>query len=387
MTNWHNNRNSNLDYRFNTLENNITKDQEIKILKIKNKRKIYTIFYLIFGFSSLIAIFYLRQNKIVSNVSSAISDKIESSDLIDNNSSILNDNNDTAKECSATEIYKKCSKSVVGIVVRQGKFSIFETQGSGVIIKPDGYILTNNHVIESCCSPNSELFVILDENSDPIKATLIGRDEILDLAVIKVNKNDLPVIKIGESSDLCEGQRVFAIGNPQGLQRSMTDGIISALNRKIDDNAWGNSYIQTNANINPGNSGGALLNSCGQLIGINTAKLDKSEGIGFAIPSSIIKKVLDSLIKNGHVSRPAIGISVSQNLVIKSFSKNSDLKKFAKKGDTIIGVNGKPIKTSNEIIEEIKEKSIGDKISISIQDSSSKKIFAVNIELKELENF
>ena len=390
MISWNNNQNNVSNFGHSNSGNNFSasKDQEIKILKVKNKKKMYIIFYLIFGFSLIVSIICLKNNQF-SDISNAINinDKIESENLESENNcgkcSDISENNN--KEISAVEIYKKCAKSVVGIVVNQGDSSLFETQGSGVIIRPDGYILTNNHVIEGCCNKNSKLYVFVEEGSEPIKGTLVGRDEILDLAVIKIEKKDLPVIKIGDSSNLCEGQKVFAIGNPQGLQRSMTDGIISALDRKIGNSAW-NTYIQTNANINPGNSGGALIDSNGQLIGINTAKLDKSEGIGFAIPSSVIKKVLDNLIKNGHVIRPAIGVSISENLIIKNFSKNSDLRKFANPGDMIIGINNKTVKTTDDIIEEIKEKSVGDKVSVSIQDFISKKIFAVDVELKELDN-
>ena len=367
-----------------------SKDQEIQNLKVRNKKKIFIIVYLISGFLSILIVLYLKQYKSKdSDFSSAISEKVEKPILFDPPAPVESKIETKDEELSAKEIYKKCAKSVVGIIVNQNSRSFFgdqiQTQGSGVIIRSDGYILTNAHVIGECYKQNSDISVILDDET-PISANLIGKDEILDLAVIKIDRTGLPAIKFGDSSSLSEGEKVFAIGNPQGLQRSMTDGIISALNRKIGKNMWSDSYIQTNADINPGNSGGALIDSKGDLIGINTAKLDESEGIGFAIPSNIAKKASDDLINKGRVIRPAIGIRVTDNLMIKSISTNSDLRKFARNGDIIVGVNNKSVRSSFDLINEIKNHSVGDKISISVQNSYSKIISVVNIELKELES-
>lgn len=380
----------NHDFQTNINEFSSSKDQEIQNLKIRNKKKIYIIVYLISGFLSILIVLYLKQYKIKDpDFSNAMSEKVEKPITFDTPAPIESKIEIKDEELSAKDIYKKCAKSVVGIIVNQNSRSFFgdqiQVQGSGVIIKSDGYILTNAHVIGDCYRPNSDISVILDDET-PIQANLIGKDDTLDLAVIKIEKSGLPTIKFGDSSSLSTGEKVFAIGNPQGLQRSMTDGIISALNRKIGKNIWSDSYIQTNANINPGNSGGALIDSKGNLIGINTAKLDESEGIGFAIPSNIAKKASDDLINKGRVIRPAIGIRVTDNLIIKSISINSDLKKFAKNGDIIVGVNNKSIRSSFDLINEIKNHSVGDKISISVQNSYSKIISVVNVELKELES-
>ncbi len=380
----------NHDFQTDINEFSLSKDQEIHNLKIRNKKKIYIIIYLISGFLSILIVLYLKQYKIKSpDISNAISGQIEAPISFNSSAAIESKIETKDEELSAVEIYKKCAKSVVGIIVNQNDRTFFgnqiQAQGSGVIIRSDGYILTNAHVIGECYKKDSDISVILDDET-PIQANLIGKDEVIDLAVIKINKSGLPVIKFGDSASLSEGEKVFAIGNPQGLQRSMTDGIISALNRKIGKNIWSDSYIQTNADINPGNSGGALIDSKGNLIGINTAKLDESEGIGFAIPSNIARKASDDLINKGRVVRPAIGIRVTDDLIIKGISRNSDLKKFAKEGDIIVGINNKSIKSSFDLVNEIKNYSVGDKISISVQNAYSKIISLINIELKELES-
>ena len=182
--------------------------------------------------------------------------------------------------------------------------------GSGVIISPDGYILTNNHVVESA----DEIEVTLTD-SRRARATVIGTDPETDLAVLKVDLDKLPVIVLGDSDQLAVGDQVLAIGNPFGVGQTVTSGIVSALGRsQLGINTFEN-FIQTDAAINPGNSGGALVDVNGNLMGINTAIYSRSGGsmgIGFAIPVSTAKLVLDGIVRDGQVTRGWIGVEPNE---------------------------------------------------------------------------
>lgn len=178
--------------------------------------------------------------------------------------------------------------------------------GSGFIISKDGYILTNQHVIDGAV----KIEVIMSGKDNPIPAKLVGSDFELDLAVLKINdQNDLPMIELGDSDTVRVGEWSIAIGSPQGLDHTVTVGVISAKGRPItvQDRQYKN-LLQTDASINPGNSGGPLLNTKGQVIGINTAVNASAQGIGFAIPTSTIRPVLDTLINNGKITRPWLGV-------------------------------------------------------------------------------
>ncbi|MEG1770634.1 MAG: trypsin-like peptidase domain-containing protein, partial [Comamonas sp.] len=182
--------------------------------------------------------------------------------------------------------------------------------GSGVIISPDGYILTNNHVVEGA----DDIEVTLTD-SRQAKASVIGTDPETDLAILKIALDKLPVIVLGNSDQLDVGDQVLAIGNPFGVGQTVTSGIVSALGRsQLGINTFEN-FIQTDAAINPGNSGGALVDVYGNLLGINTAIYSRSGGsmgIGFAIPVSTAKMVLDSIVKDGHVTRGWIGVEPNE---------------------------------------------------------------------------
>lgn len=186
---------------------------------------------------------------------------------------------------------------------------VVSSLGSGVIISKDGYIITNNHVIEEA----ETITVNLPDSTTEYKAKLIGADPKTDLAVIKIEANNLPAIKFGDSDNLLEGDVVFALGNPFGVGSSVTSGIISALNKNnIGLNQYEN-FIQTDASINPGNSGGALVDSRGALVGINSAILSRSggnNGIGFAIPSNMAKNIAQKLIQHGKVERGYLGVVI-----------------------------------------------------------------------------
>ncbi|MCH7471332.1 trypsin-like peptidase domain-containing protein [bacterium] len=218
-----------------------------------------------------------------------------------------------------SDVYEAVSPAVVHItnrsVINNWPFGTFESEksGSGVIVKEDGYILTNNHLVAGA----QEIYVVLYDGRE-FSAEVIGADPGTDLALIKIDSPDkLPVAILGDSSKLKVGEWVVAIGNPRGLDWTVTVGVVSALGREIVS-ATGQTIrglIQTDASINPGNSGGPLLNAAGQVIGINDAIVSSSggsEGIGLAIPINTAKDVLDDLVKHGRVIRPWLGIIVEK---------------------------------------------------------------------------
>ena len=183
-----------------------------------------------------------------------------------------------------------------------------ESLGSGVIVTSDGYILTNNHVIENA----DEIRVLLGDNSQEYQATLVGTDPQSDVALLKIEATDLPAITIANSSSLRVGDVVFAIGNPMGVGQTVTQGIISAQGRAIGIVDY-EDFIQTDAAINPGNSGGALIDAQGRLIGINTAIVSRSGGnmgIGFAIPANQARQTMESLLEDGRISRGYLGVTI-----------------------------------------------------------------------------
>lgn len=231
--------------------------------------------------------------------------------------------------------------------------------GSGIIISSDGYIVTNQHVIDGA----NEITVILNTGEEFV-AKLIGQDAKSDLAVLKIDKTDLPAATLGDSTKLEVGELAVAIGNPLGQEfaGTVTAGVISALNRTmtVDNKVY--NLVQTDAAINPGNSGGALVNKYGEVIGINTIKLSSTgvEGIGFAIAISEAKPIIDDLMNNGFVSgRPLVGISVSQTrngLSVEQVSVGSGAEAAGiKVGDLIVKADGKAVKTSQEL-NEIRDK-------------------------------
>ncbi|MGO1468804.1 MAG: serine protease HtrA [Tissierella sp.] len=215
---------------------------------------------------------------------------------------------------TVTAVVKKSMKSVVGITTLETVDDFFGEQdrgglGSGVIVDSDGYILTNSHVV---ADGNAKEIKVLFENGDQVNAKLLWTDSTLDLAVVKVDIKGLPAMELGDSDDLEVGELAIAIGNPLGLefQRTVTSGIISGLNRTIaiDRNTVMDNLIQTDASINPGNSGGPLLNSQGQVVGINTAKIKSGEGLGFSIPINSTKGIIDEVIQKGSFETVQLGI-------------------------------------------------------------------------------
>ncbi len=229
--------------------------------------------------------------------------------------------------------------------------------GSGVIVDEDGYILTNNHIIQN---PDNIRVMLFDKRE--FKGLLIGADPKTDLAVIKINEKHLPVLKMGDSDKLMVGETVIAIGNPYGLSQTVTSGIVSATGRADVGISEYEDFIQTDAAINPGNSGGALVNMKGELIGINTAIFSTTgghQGINFAIPSNMAKVVMKSLMLNGRVIRGWFGASVQPltrelakifnlgnergALVSDVFEGSPAERAGLRRGDVIIAINGKEI--------------------------------------------
>jgi serine protease Do len=252
--------------------------------------------------------------------------------------------------------------------------------GSGVIVTKDGYILTNNHVVADA----DEIYVTINGSKEEYKAKLVGTDPKTDIAVIKIKGNDFQATKFANSSTLKEGDLVFALGNPFGVGSSITQGIISALNKtQVGINQYEN-FIQTDASINPGNSGGALVDSRGALIGINSAILSKSggnNGIGFAIPSNMAKNIAKRLISFGKIDRGYLGVSISDltkslktlyennsGAIIVDIVKGDAADKYGlKRGDLILEINDKSIEDANDLKNQIASFQPNSKISIKYE--------------------
>ena len=259
--------------------------------------------------------------------------------------------------------------------------------GSGVIISKDGYIVTNNHVIEF----GDEFEVTLNDNRQ-FKAKLVGRSKDIDLAVLKISAENLSPMQYGNSDQAKVGQWVLAVGNPFDLTSTVTAGIISAKGRGLQDKGSGRggakleSYIQTDAPVNPGNSGGALVDaSTGKLVGINTAIITHTgsyEGYSFAIPVNLMTKVVDDIIKFGSYQRGYLGveiqdlddeyakeleINISKGVVVKGFTpKSSASSAGVQMYDVITKVNGQDVKNGNELMEKVGSAKVGDVVNLSI---------------------
>ncbi len=271
--------------------------------------------------------------------------------------------------------------------------------GSGVIVSKDGYILTNNHVVDDADTINVRLF-----DGRTLPAKVIGTDPKTDIAVLKVDAKDLPVSKLGDSDKLQVGEWVLAIGSPlsPNLEHTVTSGIVSAKGRSNVGLAEYEDFIQTDAAINPGNSGGALINLDGEVIGINTAIATRTggfQGIGFAVPINMAKSVMESIIKYGKVVRGWLGVyiqdvnenlakamklKVKEGVLIADVSKDSPADKAGlKDGDVIIKLNGKKVKNSTQLRNDIASTRPGTKVKLTIlRDGKEKEI---TVELGKLE--
>ncbi|MFQ5995884.1 MAG: DegQ family serine endoprotease [Acidiferrobacterales bacterium] len=261
--------------------------------------------------------------------------------------------------------------------------------GSGVIVDPSGYIVTNNHVIANA----DEIKVVLRDKRE-FNGKVIGTDPKTDLAVIRIDGNDLPTVTWGNSDALEVGEYVLAIGNPFGLNQTVTMGIVSAVGRANVGIADYEDFIQTDAAINPGNSGGAMVNVSGELVGINTAIFSRSGGymgIGFAVPSNMVRSVMDSLIEKGKVIRGWLGVSIqgvtadlAKNfglsdakgaLVSEVLSGSPASKAGIKSGDVIIGFDGKEVEDQTALRNIVARTPVGKRVKVRvIRDKRSKTI-------------
>ena len=283
--------------------------------------------------------------------------------------------------------------------------STAESQGSGIIISEDGYIVTNNHVIDSSSTSSNSFYSISEANKiivnlhdDPTdyEATIVGTDSLTDLAVIKIDKNDLTPAELGDSDSVLVGEFVMALGNPLGMQSSVTSGIVSAVNREVESSD-GQTYtaIQTDTAINSGNSGGALVNSKGEVIGINTLKLsgESIEGMGFAIPISSAKNIIDQLIEFKTVKRPYIGISgidideqaskyynIPIGVYIQSIEENSPAQSAGLKiGDVITKINDTSVSTVDALNKVKNNCNIGDTVTLTIMRGGEEKQISLTL--------
>ena len=285
------------------------------------------------------------------------------------------------EELTLQELYEKCAPAIVSISAYEGE-SVGYNWGSGVVIREDGVILTNTHVLE-----DSDRAVVTFDDGSEYEAKLIGADSISDIALLKIEATGLTAVKLGESATLRVGDRVAAIGNPLGeeFRNTLTDGIISAIERGMTYHGRSMTLLQTNTAINEGNSGGALFNLYGQVIGITNMKMMSSyssiEGIGFAIPSATVCGVVNALMRDGEVKgRPAIGITVGaipdnakekyslpKGLYVTDVSDGSDAKeKGIKPGDIITAVDGVEVCTTEEISKIKDALQVGDTMTMTV---------------------
>lgn len=316
-------------------------------------------------------------------------------------------------EAVATYVYETNDRSVCNIGTRIGAArGIFgenptEDSGSGFVLDQEGHILTNNHVIEGA----QRVLVTMQDGAE-FDAEVVGADPINDMAVVRIKAppEQLVPVRFADSSNLKVGMKVFAIGNPFGLERSMTTGIISSLDRTLPVTKARSikSVIQVDAAINPGNSGGPLLNSHGEVIGINTAiasKTGQNSGIGFAIPSNLVARIVPELIEHGRFIRPEFGIDevakTDEGLRIITMTPDGPAAKAGLRGpeirrqkrgfvvlenrdvtraDIIVGVNGKKTLKPDEFLSEVESHRPGDKITIEVLRQGQ--VVSVPIQLK-----
>jgi len=267
--------------------------------------------------------------------------------------------------------------------------------GSGFIIRPDGYILTNEHVVRGAQKLEVTLF-----GGKKFTGRVVGTDSYSDLAVVKINAKNLPSIEFGDSDKLIPGQWVVAIGNPYGFHDTVTAGIVSALGRSLEDPNQTGNLIQTDAAINPGNSGGPLVDLSGKVIGINEAIIANAQGLGFAIPINLAKKISKDLIEKGKVQRPATpwlgvglmeitekiadyyGLSNRDGAIVQVFPNSPAAKAGLEDGDIIKEINRIKIKTPEDVVKQVKNSKVGQNLDLLVFRDGKLKIFKVRLEAK-----
>lgn len=311
------------------------------------------------------------------------------------------------EETNISSTLEDTTKCVVGISkIKNNNDSIFETNaaknlslGTGTLISENGYIITNWHLAGN---KYSSCYVTL-ENGDTYDGSVVWADEDLDLAIVKINVTGLNYLNLGDSDSIKIGESVYAIGNPIGVefQRTVTSGIISGVNRtiKIEDNKdlnYMEGLIQTDASINEGNSGGPLINSNGEVIGINSIKIETAEGIGFAIPINVIKPVIESFVNNGEFNEAYLGIFAYDKEVVKYLKNDVEFesgiyivkvmkdgpvaKTNIKTGDIITKIDGNELNRMSELRNYIYKKNPGDIVRLTILRNN--KEYQVDVTLK-----
>lgn len=314
----------------------------------------------------------------------------------------------TGKEMTVEQLASKLTPAVVGVEIYDLTSQSVEptAEGTGIVMSSDGYIVTNQHVVDGA----QKIRVVLSNGKVYDTVKLVGQDTKTDVAVLKINATGLTTATFGNSDQLKVGQSVIAIGNPDGLtlQSTVTDGIISGLNRDLDSANSGTemSYIQTNALINPGNSGGPLVNMYGQVVGINDMKITETgfEGLGFAIPINTVQPVVDSIIKNGYVTgRVKVGISVyslsssqaawysyPSGLYVESIEQDSDAyAKGLREKDIITAINGvnlandDPDTVYNTFYKEESKYKAGQTVTLKVYRPDSGNTMTFNVKLEE----
>ena len=305
------------------------------------------------------------------------------------------------EDLAAVEVVNRVMPAVVGVnnytyVSRFGQNSLEERgSGSGVIVSADGYIMTNQHVIDGA----DEIRVVLpDEGTFP--AALVGEDVLTDLALLKIERGGLPFVPLGDSAAVRVGESVFAVGNPLGFfQQTVTSGIVSAVGRqvRIPDSQYAYTFLQTDAVINPGNSGGPLVNLRGEIIGINSAKVSRLgvEGIGLAIPSRTVNRVMDDLRRHAKVRRPQMGVLVEdlsqvtgdtadQGVHIREVIEGSPAGQAGiRGGDIIVAVGDRPVRYLAQLFDALLEYYPGDEVEITVTRDGSDRRF--QIVLREMQ--
>lgn len=304
-------------------------------------------------------------------------------------------------------VSKIAGNSVVGVKVDYYEQSFFgqleegESEGSGIIYSEDGYIITNNHVIEEAVGSNSATVTITLNDGTEYEAEIIGRDETTDLALLKIDAKGLNAAKFGNSDELQVGELAVAIGNPLGSEfaGSVTAGYISALDRTLTIDSTTYKLIQTDAAINPGNSGGALVNAKGEIIGINSAKISSTgvEGLGFAIPINEALKIIEQLKVTGKIIRPYIGIygldldettarrnNLVEGVYVYQVYTNTPAQKAGiSRGDIIVGIDGKDVTTKQELNEIKNSKNIGDTVELKLYRNGKYETIKVTLDSDE----
>ena len=311
------------------------------------------------------------------------------------------------EEFETIDVIEKVSPAVVSVVVKTVNFNFFSGStttyesgiGTGFIVDSNGLIITNSHVVNDA---EAEYSVVMKDGTT-YSVNKIHLDNYSDIAILEITARNLPTVEFGDSESLKVGQRAIAIGNALGrYDNTVTVGVISGIAREVRaSSGYGEQktyedVIQTDAALNPGNSGGPLLNSSGQVIGVNVATTFGAENIGFAIPVNVVKPILDSFIANGKIIRPYLGVSYT--IISKDMAKLRDMPEGAyvstvikgspaeeaglERGDIIIKINDKEITSENSLAKIINEGKVGDKVKLTVDRNSEEVV--LNAILKEM---